>query len=174
MKRIAILAATVALFASTAAVAFADDDAGGEEAESETTKIVDHTEDPFEEQLWQVQLLARYKAGDEAYETDPEAAEDEIALLRTGDDKTGWGAIFKLIQLYKLHELQALNDGSTPMTFDEMVAQYGEEGWGFGKRFKDYEGEDGVSLEDGPKNLGQLKKQDREENGTHGKKPKKP
>lgn len=173
MKRIAILAATVALFASTAAVAFADDDAGEEEAEPETTELADHTEDPFEEQLWQVQLLARYKAGDDDYDTDPEAAEEEIALLRTGDDKTGWGAIFKLIQLYKLHELEALNEGSTPMTFADMVAEYGEEGWAFGKRFREYDSADRESL-DPPKNLGQLKKQDREENGTHGKKPKKP
>jgi hypothetical protein len=173
MKRIAILAATVALFASTAAVAFADDDAGEEEAEPETTELADHTEDPFEEQLWQVQLLARYKAGDDADEGETAAAEEEIALLRTGEDKTGWGAIFKLIQLHKLYELNYPEDGSTPMTLAEMVAEYGDEGWAFGKRFREYDSEDRESL-DPPKNLGQLKKQDREENGTHGKKPKKP
>jgi hypothetical protein len=173
MKRIAILTATVALFASTAAVALADDDAGDDTVEPETTELVDHTEDPFEEQLWQVQLLARYKAGDEAEEPALTEAEQEIAELRTGDDKTGWGAIFKLIQLYKLYELNAPDDGSAPMTFDEMVAEYGAEGWAFGKRFREYEPEHRESL-DSTKNLGQLKKQDREENGTHGKKPKKP
>lgn len=166
MKRIAILTATVALFASTATIALADDDAAEDAVEPDAAELVVHTEDPFEEQLWQVQLLARYRVGDEAEEPALTEAAQEIAELRTGEDKTGWGAIFKLLELEKLGT----------MTLEELLLDIGDDGWGFGWRLKEAR-ENATELDessDSPKNLGQLKKQDREENGTHGKKPKKP
>lgn len=164
MKRIAIIAAAVALLASSATIALADDADNATEVEAETGELMDHTEDAFEKDLWQVQLLARYRVNDDAaYDADPGPADDGILELRTGDPVIGWGAMFKLLQLER-----------AGIPIDDLVSS--EEGWAFGKWFKIVKESPEMSalLDDSPKNLGQLKKQDREENGTHGKKPKKP
>jgi hypothetical protein len=161
MKRIAIIAIAAALFASTTAIAFADDP----EVEAETGE----TRELNESQLLKARLLADYFAdyivGDGAIgdTTDEGAAVDEISALRSGDTVVGWGAMFKLLQLAKANE----------MTLDELLMDIGpDEGWAFGRRFKELGEDDPRKIaDDTPKNLGQLKKQEREPKGNQGKKP---
>jgi len=80
MRRIAIIAIAAALFASTAAIALADDTDADPEA-SETSVF-------SEAQLWKAKLLA-------GYDLDDGAELAEIEGLRTGEPAVGWGAIFK-------------------------------------------------------------------------------
>jgi hypothetical protein len=165
MKRIAILLAVVALFAATATIALADDDVEtnadadtSEEAEGNDT----HTQNV--DRLADF-LLAPFYVGDKDTENDKDAAKVQIEGLRTGAVTTGWGAIFKLLQLAKTRE----------MSLTDLLAEIEEDGggWAFGRRFKGIENP-ADPTDDAPKNFGQLKKQYRELNGSHGKKPKKP
>jgi hypothetical protein len=182
MKRIAVIAAAIAMFASTAAIALADEaaESPGDEPESSEERVLNET------QMWKVNILADYwLSGEEAVDvaSDGEEAESalsieekiraEIEALRTGEIVVGWGAMFKLMQLAKLYE--------PAMSFTEVAEMIrdSDEGWAFGRRFKKLaeEREDEAELEsddDSPKNFGQLKKQYREENGTRDKKPKRP
>jgi len=180
MKRIAVIAAAVAMFASTAAIALADEatESPGDEPESNEERVLNET------QMWKVNVLANYwLSGEEAVDvaSDVEEAESavsieeeikaEIEALRTGEIVVGWGAMFKLMQLAR-----ASDKSFTEIA--EMIRD-ADEGWAFGRRFKELaeEGEDEAELvrpEDSAKNFGQLQKQYREANGTRGKKPKKP
>jgi len=182
MKRIAVVAAAVAMFASTAAIALADEatESPGDEPESNEERVLNET------QMWKVNVLANYwLSGEEAVDvaSDVEEAESavsieeeikaEIEALRTGEIVVGWGAMFKLMQLARLH------DPEMSLTEVAEMIRDADEGWAFGRRFKELaeEGEDEAELvrpEDSAKNFGQLQKQYREANGTRGKKPKKP
>ena len=153
MKRITIIAIAAALFASTAVIALADD-ADVDTETSETRELSDA-------QLRKIQLLADYVVGDGADPADTEAAAEELTSLRTGDTVIGWGAMFKLLQLAK----------ATDTSLADLLADIDgdEDGWAFGRRFKELDLNPGKPFDDAPKNLGQLKKQDRESNGNgHG------
>jgi hypothetical protein len=148
MKRTALIAIAAMLFASTAAIAFADDtDAHAEVAE---------TPAPNEAQLRKAELLADYWIGGDAESAVREAAVEELTSLRTGDTVIGWGAMFKLLQLEK----------ATDWTLEELLEA--RETMGFGRLFRDYD----VDRKDGdaPKNLGQLKKQQRDSTEDRGRK----
>ncbi|MEN8041097.1 MAG: hypothetical protein ABFR95_06295 [Actinomycetota bacterium] len=154
MKRLAILAIAATLFASTAAIAFADDT--DVEADSSETQELNDT------QLLKAQLLADYLVGDDAEEGAAETAVEELVLLRTEEPVVGWGAMFKLLQLAKAYDI--------PLA--DLLAEYDEDdGWGFGKKFKDLGDEENDRLEGTAKNLGQLKKQQREPKTNNGNKP---
>ncbi len=155
MKRLALVAVAAALFASTAAIAVADDT----DVDTETSE----TRELSEAQLLKAKLLADYSIDGDA---DQEAV-DEIVDLRTGDTVIGWGAMFKLLQLAK----------ATEMSLSELLATIDgdgdgdDDGWAFGRRFRELGLNPGKPLEDAPKNLGQLKKQNRGPKGSQGKKP---
>jgi hypothetical protein len=183
MKRIAVIAAAIAMFASTAAIALADEaaESPGDEPESSGERVLNET------QMWKVNVLADYwlsghedgddpEEGDPAETSDGESAveevsiEDEIEALRTGEIVVGWGAMFKLMQLARLY----YPDKS--LTEVVLMIKGEDEGWAFGRRFKELGG-DSQELEgdhDSAKNFGQLKKQYSEADGIRGKKPKKP
>ena len=159
MKRIAIIAIVAALFASTAAIAFADD-AEVEAAEGETEELNDT-------QYAKAEMFAKYFAdslvgeGELGDEPDEEAALDEIIALRTGEPAVGWGAMFKLLQLAE----------ANGVSLHAMLEEIGDEGWAFGKRFKELGDDAAEPREDAAKNYGQLKKQNREAKGNQGNKP---
>ncbi|MCL1601088.1 MAG: hypothetical protein M3112_06085 [Actinomycetia bacterium] len=165
MKRLTILIATVALFASMATIAFADD-----HVETDAEAEVSEPEDFNEAEVQKLDALAGFLradfyVGEKLMEDNQEAAVDQIIGLRTGEYATGWGAIFKLLQLAKASE----------RSLDELMKEIAEDGggWAFGRRFKDIP-DPAEPADDAPRNFGQLKKQEREENGSHGKKPKRP
>jgi hypothetical protein len=175
MNRMTILVAVAALFASTATIALAGDADEGVESEPETSEARELNV----AQMQKVNLLADYwlrgeKTTDESPEADEAVSEpsieDEIEALRTGDIVVGWGAMFKLMQLARAY--------GDEMTLTDVVSHIraADEGWAFGRRFKELSPEqaDLARPEGSPKNLGQLKKQDREKDGTRHKGPKKP
>ena len=164
MKRIALVAVAAALFASTAAIAFADD------AETETDMDeTSETRELNETQMWKANMIADYmdellaeRLATVLLEPDPLAPTslDLVIELRTGDTVVGWGAMFKLIQLAELGD----------QTLAELLADIDGDGWALGRRFKEFK-DDGVELDDdAPKNLGQLKKQDKAKKTNNGKK----
>lgn len=156
MKRFAVIAAAVALFATSATLALADDsdvDADASEMEAMEARELNDA------QMLKAWLLAEFLVGDDAEEGDEpgaegdeldptEAALEAIIELRTGETVAGWGAIFKLVQLAN----------ATDTTLEDLLADVEADGggWAFGKRFKELE--DGAIDGDAPKNLGQLKK----------------
>jgi hypothetical protein len=159
MKRIALVAVAVALFASTAAIAFADD--------TETETDIDETSETRElneTQQWKAEMIAGYMEDVLAdwLEPEPNFSLDQVTELRTGDTVVGWGAMFKLIQLAELGE-QSLTDLLAEIDSDD-------EGWAFGRRFKELKDNGAESDDDAPKNLGQLKKQDKAKKTNNGKK----
>ena len=165
MKRMTILVAIVALFTSMATIAVADD-----HVETDAAAEVSEPEDFNEAEVQKLDVLAGFLradfyVGEETMEDNQEAAVDQIIGLRTGDYATGWGAIFKLLQLAKASET----------SLDKLLEEIAEDGggWAFGRRFRDI-ADPAEPADDAPKNFGQLKKQEREENGSHGKKPKRP
>jgi hypothetical protein len=175
------------MFASTAAIALADEaaESPGDEPESSEERVLNET------QMWKVNVLADYwLSGEEAADDSSESAETEsrdgdeagtelsikdgikaeIEALRTGEIVVGWGAMFKLMQLARLY------DSDKSFTDLAEMIKEADEGWAFGRRFKGL-GDDEAELasaEGSAKNFGQLQKQYREANGTRGKKPKKP
>ncbi len=167
MKRIAIVAIAAALFASTAAIAFADDT--DEEAESESVV----TQELNDKQMMKARLLADYMIGDVVVDEEDEAAvaaaaaaadaaTEEIVALRTGDPAVGWGALFKLTQLAKAYGVD----------LEVFLADYGEgDEWGFGELFKNLDDDQKALLDGDAKNFGQLKKQAKEPKTNNGKKP---
>ena len=70
--------------------------------------------------------------------------------------------MFKLIQLAELGG-QSLTDLLAEIDADD-------EGWAFGRRFKELKDNGAESDDDAPKNLGQLKKQDKAKKTNNGKK----
>lgn len=134
-------------------IALADDDAAPEDDEPTELNV---------KQFDKASMIADYLIASteddsgEPTEEDAEAAVEEIVALRTGEPSTGWGAIFKLVQLAKAKD----------MTLAELLASFdGEDGWAFGRHFKDLEDDERARLDGLPKNLGQLKKQERESEG---------
>jgi hypothetical protein len=172
------------MFASTAAIALADEaaESPGDEPESSEERVLNET------QMWKVNVLADYwLSGEDGTDDSADGVgtdspdggeaggepsiEDEIAALRTGEIVVGWGAMFKLMQLARAYD----------KSFTEVAEMIrdADEGWAFGRRFKKLpeDGEDETELvrpEDSARNFGQLQKQYREADGTRGKKPKKP
>ena len=71
------------------------------------------------------------------------AQEDVLALHEQG---IGFGALFKLYALAQ----------ATGVSVQDLLASIGEDGYAFGKRFKELTEEQQAVLESGPKNLGQL------------------
>lgn len=184
MKRIAILLAVVAMFASTATIALADDDVDtddetGEERELNGTQqekakllakflLYDYAEDrePIDES-GDEPTPEELAAATEAAAAELDEAAEAIAALRTGETEVGvvgWGAIFKLIQLYKL-QVEG-EDGDAGADFATMLQDFGDEGWAFGKHFKALRDDGRKSPKDAPKNFGQLKKLEREANAS--------
>lgn len=151
MKRwiVALLAAVLAM--SMGAVALADDDV--ETAAEDTAEL-------NEVLLWRSENLAAYfaprfaaeDAEPEDVETETEELAEQIIEYRTGDDRIGWGAMYKLMLLAEYHgeDLTEVADGLRE-----------EGGWGFGKAMKDLR-EDSDYESDTPKNFGQWKKQQRQ------------
>jgi hypothetical protein len=185
MKRIAVIAAAIAMFASTAAIALADEaaESPGDEPESSEERVLN------EAQMRKVNVLADYWLSGEEAPDDPTEGEetefgagdetsaeptieDEIEALRTGEIVVGWGAMFKLMQLARLYY------PDMSLTKVASMIKGEDEGWAFGRRFNkpalDADGEELKSDDASPKNFGQLKKQYREENGNRDKKPKRP
>ena len=101
-----------------------------------------------------VQVLRAMRLA-EFFEEDP----DVVADLRTGGDEDpaiGWGALYKLLLLADANDMDLgpyLDSGDF------------EEGWGFGKLFKELKDTDPDWLGDNPRNFGQWKKQQREADG---------
>jgi hypothetical protein len=156
MKRLAIIGAAVMLFASTAAIASADD------ADSDTD--VTEASELSDAQQRKAELLADYIVGDEPEDGETDAAIDEIVELRTGDPAVGWGAMFKLLQLAKAT--------GTELSLTEYMAEIRSEGgWAFGRRFKELDDEQRGNLDDTAKNLGQLKQQAKEPKSNNGHRP---
>ncbi len=154
MKRLAIIGAAVMLFASTAAIASADD--------ADTDTEVTETRELNDAQMRKAEHLADYVVGENPEDGETEAAVDEIVELRTGSPSVGWGAMFKLLQLAEAKD----------MTLSELLAEAEDwDGWAFGRRFKALEDKDRERLEGTAKNFGQLKKQAREPKTNRGKKP---
>jgi len=154
MRRIAIIAIAAALFASTAAIALADDTDADPEA-SETSVF-------SEAQLWKAKLLADYVLGDTADPAAAEAITEVIKGLRTGEPAVGWGAMFKLLQLEK---------ATGTSLADLLLAAEGQDGWAFGRAFRALTPDQRKNLDDTPKNFGQLKKQQTDPKVNQGKKP---
>ena len=152
MKRWLVAAMAAVLLVSMSAVAFADD-----EVEGDAEDAVDLNE----VQLWRAESLGSYFAerfaGEDAEPGDvDEAAEgltETIVEFRTGDDRVGWGALYKLMLL-------AEYQGEDLSTVAERLRSDG--GWGFGKAMKELRKDaDWASESDTPKNFGQWKKQQR-------------
>ena len=164
MKRIALVAVAAALFASTAAIAFADD------AETETDMDeTSETRELNETQMWKANMIADYmdellaeRLEGEPLEPEAPSSLEQVIELRTGDTVVGWGAMFKLIQLAELGD----------QSLAELLAEIDgdDDGWAFGKRFKELKDEGYELDDDAPKNLGQLKKQDKAKKTNNGKK----
>ena len=149
MKRVLIIALTTMMLASLAGVALADDE--GAEAEEATTELQDKAM-LAGAQLDKAALLAEYYAGEDG---DLEASQEEIIAARIGetlDHAIGWGALYKLLRL-------ARADG---MTLTEYLESLEGEGFAFGKRFKELDETQWGLIEGDARNLGQLKKQQRE------------
>ena len=102
----------------------------------------------------------------EALDEGAEALCEVLVGLRTGDEKVGWGAMYKLLLLAQGNDV----------SLTELLAEYAasDDGWGFGKAFKELrDGDDPDWLGDTPKNLGQFKKQERDDKPKPERGPKK-
>ena len=162
MRKLLTLLAVITVLGSMGA-AIADDDVdGGEDSAIELNAT----------QTLKAQLLAEYfserlgggtgdgttETGASAVESDTTPADalfEEIVMLRTGDEVVGWGALYKLLLIAEANDT----------TLADVVSEYGEDGWGFGKIFRELRenAEDGTDWRgDTPRNLGQFKKQQRE------------
>jgi len=139
MRRIFVIGMTTALITATSAIALADDEAP--EAEHEDTEEVVELS---EAQMRKAELIADYFAGDEATDEDSAAQLEKVLDLRS---QTGWGAVYKLMLL-----------AQAGVDIDAI-----EGGWAFGKHFKSLMEDEAELIKDAPKNLGQLKKQQRDE-----------
>jgi hypothetical protein len=161
MKRIAILLAVVAMFVSTATIALADDDV---DVDADDAVETSEPREFNEAEVQKLDALAGFLVDEPSAEGDSGVpARTQIEDLRYGDPATGWGAIFKLLQLAK----------ASDTSLSELLEEIDGEGWGFGWRFKAID----VPVkadDDAPKNFGQLKKQNKAEKSNNGKKPSKP
>jgi hypothetical protein len=163
MRRWFVLTIAVLLVGSMSAVAFADDEAPEDDTSTEST---DRGAELADKQIQRAHLLAEFFAprlsgGDEAVEgaepadgdTAAVALYDEIVALRTGDTVVGWGALYKLMSLAEY----------SGQSVDDLVAEFEGEGWSFGQSLKEMRDDDEwQSDNDTPRNLGQFKKEQRE------------
>ena len=148
---VAVLAAMLVL--SVAAGAFADDDVDGVDA--------DDVGELNDKQLQRAEDLASYFAprfADEdaevgEVESDAVDLTDQVVEFRTGDDRVGWGALYKLLLLAEYR-------GEDLTTVVENLRSDG--GWGFGKNFKELRSDaEWAESSDTPMNFGQWKKHER-------------
>jgi len=72
------------------------------------------------------------------------ASQEEVLALH--EQGNGFGALFKLYALAQ----------ATGTTVDDLLASIGDDGYAFGKRFKELTDEQQAVLDSGPKNLGEL------------------
>lgn len=151
MKRWATLALSGVLVLSMTALAVADE---AEEAEAPS--------ELNDKQVQRALSLAEFfaiRGGDEDPEFDPEAAttdlNDIVVELRTGDDSTGWGVIYKLLLLAEYNG-QDLDELVTELRSDS-------DGWKLGQWLKTMrQDEEWQNGSDTPKNFGQFKKQQKD------------
>lgn len=149
MRRMFIIGMATVVLAVPSALALADDDVdeAGPTDENEVVELSDA-------QMRKAMLIADYFTPDEG------ETEDEVD---TGDDdedvvdpvletvlelrsQTGWGAVYKLMLL-----------AQAGVDIEELDGE-----WGFGRHFKNLTPDQSAAIADAPKNLGQLKKQERE------------
>lgn len=143
-----VIGVTTALLGVTAAVAVADDVTEVEQPEE--TEVIELSD----AQMRKARLIADYftpdevKAQDEVdTDDDGEAVVDPVLdTVLEFRSQTGWGAVYKLMLL-----------AQAGVDIEELDGE-----WGFGRHFKNLTGEQSAAIADAPKNLGQLKKQERE------------
>lgn len=152
MRRILIVALAATLLGSTIGTAFADDEVTeGDGTESDGTESAVLSE----AQMWKARMIADYFIPEPADEGAAEALTDDIVEARTEEPAVGWGALYKVMQLWV-----ATGDEDESLTgFIGMLEDDG--GWAFGKRFKALDDDQRTKLgeADLPKNLGQAQKQ---------------
>jgi len=146
VRRMFVVGVTTVLLAVPGAVAVADDDVDGVE-QAEETEVVELSE----AQMRKAMLIADYFTPDDV-KTEDEVHTDEdvdpvletVLELRS---QTGWGAVYKLMLL-----------AQAGVVIEELDGE-----WGFGRHFKNLDDDEAALISDAPKNLGQLKKQQRDE-----------
>jgi hypothetical protein len=149
MRRLFIVALATTLLGSTMGIAFADDEVtDGEDTES---AVISET------QLWKARMIADYFIPEDAEDPDgdAEALTDEVVEARTGEPAIGWGALYKVMQLW-------VATGDEDESLTDFIAMLEDDGgWAFGKRFKALDDEQRTKLEEAdlPRNLGQAHKQ---------------
>lgn len=153
MRRLFIVALAATLVGSVMGTAFADD----EVTEGDGTDTALHSE----AQLWKARMIADYFIPEPTDEGAAEAPADEDPLVyeiieaRTGEPAVGWGALYKVMQLW-------VATGGEDESLTDFIGMLEEDGgWAFGKRFKALDDEQRTKLDEAdlPKNLGQAQKQ---------------
>ncbi|GMQ98153.1 MAG: hypothetical protein BMS9Abin17_0659 [Acidimicrobiia bacterium] len=181
MKRVTILTTVLLFILSFSAIAFAGDEADDSGDDSASTEVELATA-----QLRKAQVIADYFApfyvptGEESTEGTALCTEAEnvdaceadliaaatgdltetIVMLRTGEPSIGWGALYKLMQIAAARD----------MTVGELLEEIGQDedggyDFGFGQLRKTLSPDEMDTLNETPRNLGQLKKQAREADG---------
>ena len=147
MRRLFIVALATTLLGSTIGTAFADDEVTeGDGTESAVLS---------EAQMWKARMIADYFIPEPVAEGAAEALTDEIVEARTGEPAVGWGALYKVMQLW-------VATGTEDETLTDFIGMLEDDGgWAFGKRFKALDDDQRTKLEEAdlPKNLGQAQKQ---------------
>jgi hypothetical protein len=147
MRRILIVALAATLLGSTVGTALADDEVTeGDGTESAVLS---------EAQMWKARMIADYFIPEPADEGAAEALTDEIVEARTGEPAVGWGALYKVMQLW-------VATGGEDESLTDFIGMLEDDGgWAFGKRFKALDDDQRTKLEEAdlPKNLGQAQKQ---------------
>lgn len=161
MRKLLALVAAVAMFGSMGAALADDEDPGTTTQDDVKLAAIQEYKarmlaDFFTDRLVNDGATTEATEGDGADDT----LYDEIVALRTGDELTvGWGALYKLLLIAE----------ATGSPLSDVVAMRGDGGWGFGKIFKELRDGESEWRGDTPRNLGQFKKQQREQSGyTHG------
>jgi hypothetical protein len=151
MKRWIVLMVAAAMVLSAGAIALADDHGAD---------VGDLGELNDKQQLRAENLasyfaprLAEADAEPDEVEASTQELLDQVVEYRTGDDRIGWGAMYKLMLLaeYRGEDLASV-----------VADLQADGGWGFGKAFKEVRNNDEwAATSDTPKNFGQFKKQQR-------------
>ena len=147
MRRLFIVALATTLLGSTIGTAFADDEVTeGDGTESAVLS---------EAQMWKARMIADYFIPEPVDEGAAEALTDEIVEARTREPAVGWGALYKVMQLW-------VATGGEDESLTDFIGMLEDDGgWAFGKRFKALDDDQRTKLEEAdlPKNLGQAQKQ---------------
>jgi hypothetical protein len=151
MKRIVMVLMATVLLGAAAGAAMAGDDA----LEAPQTEDTSTSTSLSDAQTWKAEVIADSFVADDAEEGEAQALTEEIVAARTGEPSVGWGALYKVMQLW----VATGEDGEDLTTFMSNLRDEG--GWAFGKRFKELEPDQQEKLDaaDLPKNLGQAQKQ---------------